>query len=381
MLTLADVMAHLCVQIGAPLAGSMEQKVRTAVLAAWGNFFSVHSLWRWNLRTRYLQMAAAQTTGTVAFDLDALTVTLTDATWPTNATDMHIRLGNSWYPVYARTSSTVLTLKSGQCPPADLAAGTTYHIQQVVFPLPVEVGNLVSVVDTQQSLALAQVQPISVFNLSEAYGDFAQPQSYALVADSNHPGKWCLWTPFVLGASTALKYLYHQRIPERAVYREDAGSVSVSSGVATFSDEICRAEWEGAVLRVSRNDDTPTGNYGDMPVSDLIFNQDMDEMKIVEYLTSTTCKVSSTSVSATDAPFTVSSHIDVRPGSMETLILRLAEDQYGVRPVANHMEGITSQRRVREALSSAMTDDSTFVGNDPLLPKWFRTLADIAGSP
>jgi len=45
------------------------------------------------------------------------------------------------------------------------------------------------------------------------------------------------------------------------------------------------------------------------------------------------------------------------------------------------MEGITSQRRVRQALAEAATEDALgFRTVSPLLPFWYRSLSDLAGS-
>ena len=382
MLTLADLMTHLVVQTGSPLAGFHEAKVRTAVMDAWNRLFCVKTDWKWFHRLGFLQIYAAQTTGTIAFDLATRTVTLTDATFPSDAEDMHIRLGNAWYPIYRRTSSTTVTMYPDQHPAEDLAAGTTYHLQQIIYPLPVEVGPIVQMVNPSQNLTMLQLNLMETLELSEAFGSFTQPTTYSLISDPKHPDRWCVWVPSVFTEDDVLHYLYVQRRPARLVFREDRGLVSLSSGVATFSDAICKSSWEGCVLRVSENDEAPTGNWGTVPVADVEYNSmDMQEMKVTEYLTTTTVRVSNTTSTLTSAPFVLSSHVDVKPGSMETLMQRLAEDEYGMRPVSNHMEGITSQRRVRQALAEAATEDALgFRTVSPLLPFWYRSLSDLAGS-
>jgi hypothetical protein len=42
MITVADMMSHLAVQINASLGGYLEGKVRTAVLSAWARLLSMH---------------------------------------------------------------------------------------------------------------------------------------------------------------------------------------------------------------------------------------------------------------------------------------------------------------------------------------------------
>lgn len=382
MITLADMMAHLCVQIGSPLSGLLEQKVRTSVLDGWNRLFSLNVNWRWYTRTGYLQLSVAQTEGSAEFNRATLQVTLTDATFPANAESMHIRLGNSWYPVYRRLDDTTVELRSPAHPAADIDAGAAYVLQQTVYPLPVEVGGVLQVIRPDQSVQLIQYDPVAVLDMSETFGTLSRGAAYALVSYGKYPDRWCLWVPHVIEEDHVLKYLYRQRRPAIVVFREDAGSVTVADGVATFSDAVVRRHWEGCVLRVSRNDQTPTGNHGDIPASDVEYNVDMDEMTITEYLTASTCRVSDQACELADAPFTVSSHIDVKPGAMETLVQRLVEDAYGVRPVGTHMEGITSARRVREAASEAMVEDASgFRSNDPAVMVWYRRLSDIARIP
>lgn len=382
MLTVADLMATLCVATGQPLSGTSEQQVRNAVWNAWGLLFVKKADWRWFHRLGTLPVYAAVTTGTVQFDLSTRQLTLSDATWAVNIDVQHIKLRNAWFPVRRRVSDTVIEFFPNQHPNEDLAAGTTYHAQQVIFPLPYDVGNIVQVVSPKANLALLQMDLAATLELSDSYGGNTQPNVYALISSPKYPNRWCMWIPAILTADSYLQYLYVQCRPKQIVYREARGVVSVASGVATFSDAIVKPHWEGCVLRVSQNQDEPTGPYGDMPVADPIYNADMDEVLIDEYLTSTTCRINDDSLTATDAPYVVSSHVDVRSGAAEVLMQRLCEHQYGVRPVGNHTEGLTSERRVRDALIMAAAEDATsFRQNNPLIPLWYNLrLRDIAGS-
>lgn len=381
MLTVADLMATLCVTIGQPLSGTSEQQVRNAVWNAWSLYYVKKSDWRWAHRLGTLPVYAAVTEGTVEFDLSTRQLTLTDSTWASDIEDQHIKLGNAWFPVRRQVSSTVIEFYENQHPNEDLAAGTTYHAQQVIYPLPFDVGNILQVVSPEANLSLLQMDLAPTLELSDSYGVNTQPNVFAMIASPKWPGRWCIWIPAILSEDSYLQYLYVQCRPKNIVYREARGTVTVASGTATFSDAVVKSYWEGCVLRVSQNDDQPTGPYGDMPVGDPVYNADMDEVRITEYLTSTTCRVSDSSLSATSKPYVVSSHVDVRSGAAEVLMQRLCEHQYGVRPVGNHTEGVTSERRVRDALIMASAEDAlSFRQNNPLIPVWYNLrLRDIAG--
>ena len=373
MFTLDDLRTHLIVQIGTPAAGYDEQKVRTCCMNAWSRLFTAKTDWKWFYRTGRLQVRAAQSAGTITFDYATRVMTLSDATWPADVSSMHVKIDTAWYPVYRRLTDTTVSLHPDNHPRQDLPAGTTYNVQQIIYPLPAEVGPVLQVINPRHPLHMMQLDIAEVMEISDTFGSLTQPSTYALVNDPSHPGVWCLWIPSLLTQDEALHYLYVQRRPDRLVFREDRGTVSIAGGVATFSDPICSPHMMGCVLRVSQTDDAPTGNYGGISSVDVEMNSmAVIETKFTEYLTSTTMRVADLTSSISGAPFVASNHLDVRPGSMEVLLQRLAEDAYGVRPVANHMEGLTSDRRVRMAIAEAATDDSSFRSRSSYLPHWYR---------
>lgn len=381
LLTFSDVTHHLAAQIGQVLSGPLEMKVRTAVNSAWGRLMDLDR-WRYYHRQGSLIIQACQTTGSIEFDYATQTVTLSDATWPTDAADQHIRLGNSWFPVKQRVSDTEILLYENQHPSTDLDPSTAYWLQKVQHPLPVEVGDIVQIIDPTQSVTLSQLDLVDTMVLSEAFGQYSQPVSFTLIQDPRIQGKWCLWIPSIVTTPTTLQYLYVARRPEKTIPTESAGQVSLSSGTATFTDAVVRTWWEGAVLRISNNDQFPTSEYGNLSNQGGLTNTDVTETIITEYINPTSCKVRDILSSSTSKPYEVSSHIDVRKGAMETLMLRIAEQEFGIRPNASHMEGFTSEKRVRQALLEAMeTDSICFSGlRSNMLPAWYRLrLQDLSG--
>ncbi len=382
MLTVADLVNHIGVQVGQCLVTTALQKARLAVSNGWSRMMDMFR-WRYYYRHAYLQMDVAQTTGSIQFVESTRLVTLTGATWPTDVTSKHIRFDNAWYPIKTRTSSTVIELYPEKHPAQDIAAGTSYSLQKVLYPLPFEVGEIVQLINPAHTMALHHGSLIDVHVMSDTFGQTAQPTTFTLVADDRHPGRWCLWCPAIIVNATTLNYLYIARRNEKLVVSETRGTVTISGGIATFSDAVVNDNFIGAVLRVSKNSLPPSSKYGrmDHDINDL--NMDCNEV-IIETVTSTTqCTVRDASLSASAKLYEVSSLIDVKEGSsMEVLLQRLVEDEWGVRPVANHMEGLTSQRKIREALQEAMSADQiAFSGAHPLLPIWYNLrLSDIAGS-
>lgn len=365
------MITHLATQLDSAVGGTTtESKVRTAVLNAWSALMS--ETWRYFHRSATIQLYTFQDTGTVDFSLSYLTVTLTDATWPENAEDMHIRLGNNWYEVYERTSDTVLTLSEDDHPPEDLEE-STYYLQQVIYPLPIHVGEVVQLIDPKRPLRMLQIDLLSAHSLSTTSGLSSVPREFALVAHPKYPNRYCLWVPNLISEDTVLSYMYLKRRPEFTLVRESAGRVTVANGVATFSDEVVTDLWEDAVLRISRTNESPTGMFGDDQNGEIIFNSNCHEVLVVEVLSSTTCRISNSTISATNAPYVASTHIDVKGGAMVNYLQRLAEDQYGVRPVGNHTEGLSSQRQVVRANMAAHEEDGQgFHSGHHWIPSWYK---------
>jgi len=371
MITVSDMMSHIAVQINSTLGGYLEGKVRTAVLSAWSRLVSMHN-WAYYHRMGTQITYAGQTTGTVDFDVTARTVTLTGATWPTDALAQHVRLDNNWYPIYKRTSSTVIELFEGKHPDDDLD-DVEYTIQQVLYPLPTDVGDIVQIIDGTQNLHLMRLSILEAHMIHDGFAwSPSLPTVYSLVADSANPTRWNLWLPTIQTNNAVLQYMYVARRPGNALVREFRGTVSVASGVATFSDAVVNALWDGAVLRVSKNDTThPTGEFGDIPANDLLYQRDCHEVRVVKWLTTTTCRISDTTIAETAAAYNASSMIDVCDGPMTVLLQRLCEDEYGVKMVGNHTERLVSQSRLAQAFNDAKASDGRYVRDKGASARWY----------
>jgi hypothetical protein len=371
MISVADMMSHIAVQINSPLDRFLEAKVRTAVLAGWSRLMSMHE-WGYFHRLGTLITFAGQRTGTVDFDYDTRQVTLTDATWPTDAVAQHIRLDQNWYPIYRRISDTVIELYSGKHPDDDLA-DVEYLIQQVMYPLPSDVSDVVQVLEGTQNMQLQRLNLLEAFQIQEGFAwSPALPTTYALVADTANPQRWCMWIPTEQTQRTSLQYMYVMRRPSNVLVTEARGTVTVSGGVATFSESVVSSLWNGALLRVGTDDYTqPTGDFGDVPGVDVLFNRDCTEVRVLEVLTATTCRISNTTLTATNVAYVASSHIDVCDGAMETLLMRLCEDEYGVRLVGNHSERMVSANRLASAFNDAKASDGRHVRNKGSERHWY----------
>ncbi len=381
MLTVSDMMTHLATQLGSPLAGLLEAKVRTAVLNGWAELMSLRQ-WSYFHRLGTIIVRTGQDDGTIDFDYATRQITLTDSTWPSDVTSQHIQISNNWYPIYRRVSSTVIELWEGNTP-ADDISDSQYYLQQVIYPLPYEVGDIVQILEGQQNIRMQRLNLLETHQIFEGFAwSTALPTTYALIADSQNPNRWCLWLPSKIATDTELQYVYVARKPPIVLVRESAGTVTVASGVATFTDAVVSDLWEGAVLRLGTTDTSqPTGMFGDMPGNQMYFEQST-EVKVLKKLSSTTCRISDTTAAATDVAYVASTHIDVADGPMTILLQRLVEDQYGVKPVGNHMEAMVSKSRKAQAVQNAFAADGRIARNKTQLAEWYGLrLRDVGTVP
>jgi hypothetical protein len=383
MITVDDMMSHISIQINQPLSGWLEGKVRNAVLAAWARLMTLHE-WAYFHRMGSLITYAGQTTGEVDFTLSTRRVTLTGATWPANATSRHIRIDHNWYPVYQRISDTVIELFEGKHPAANMS-DQAYVLQQVVYPLPQDVGDILQVIESKQNMQLVRLDIVESFELQEGFAwSPILPTKYALVGDSNNPQRWNLWIPTQQTQDTVLQYMYKARRPNDVLVREARGTVSVASGVATFSEDVVTTLWDGAnvLLRISNNDTTtPTGAWGDTQAGDIRFDRNCNEVRVLQRLTSNTCRISNSTLSLTDVSYSASSLIDTGDATMEILVARLAEDEYGAKPVGNHNELLVSKTRLASAFLEAKSADGRRVRSKSALARWYGMRLQDIGHP
>ena len=139
-----------------------------------------------------------------------------------------------------------------------------------------------------------------------------------------------------------------------------------------FSDNIVNSLWDGAVLRIAKDDTThPTGEFGDTPGNDLLYNRDCYEVRVVKVLGTNSVRISDTSITETDVAYSASSMIDVCDGAMTVLLQRLVEDEYGAKVVGNHSERLVSQSRLSQAFNDAKASDGRYVRNKGPASQWY----------
>lgn len=326
--------------------------------------------WHYYERIGHLTTEASQTTGTITYDHTGGTyermITLSGATWPTDARYWSLLIGRLRYDVDDYKSSTVLTLTEAANPGADLAS-TAYTLYRDAYPLPDDFMSMGRMVDVLSGIQmLTQVTPDSALVLSRAVLTTQLPHLVTITGALHYPGG--LQAVFSPSPTTVRNYdfVYRSKGKPLTVEKETTGTVTMSAGGTTVTGVGTNftSAMEGGVLRLSSDTgQLPTGPFGNIEASEV--DNTYAEQFIIKSVASTTSLTTETAaVNAYSATkFTISSRLDLETGAMLNYFLRLAEAHFA------RIEG-REDRREREAaaedayLDAAGADKRSFADAD-----------------
>lgn len=366
--TFADAVDHVLDVYALPDRSLHGRAARRAVLEAYRDLPYRHR-WKYYERRGQIRTAASQTSGTIEYDHTGgayeRQVTLSGATWPTDARFYRIIIDNKHYDVEDYKSSTVITLTQGTNPGADVAAGTSYTLYRSSYPFPVNYrrgSELVQLDDTfywpefvsaKQALDWQATDPepdgeplyYTIRSAGEYFGgmavEFSPPPSEAKVYD------------FIYEAAP-LPLKHFNGKPE---YYD--GTVSVSGTTVTGTDTVFTDSMLGAIIRFSATAERPSGMVGSEE-----HDNPFAEQRVITAVNSETSLTIDSAVagSYTDVGYTIGSALDIDPGPMLTAFHKLVElnfARFGDGKFAGGQAGI--QRRdadYRQSLREAMAADN-----------------------
>lgn len=316
------------------------------------------------------------TTGTVEYDYTGgaheRMLTLTTGTWPTWAAYGTIKIGDLIYAVEDRKSSSIITLVDGQCPTADIAAGTTYQLWQSSYPLPGTLRKIYNLFLDGETWRMEPISPSDWLAYESMQATAGTPNFYALIGSPDIVGSLSLQFAPYPDEDHVLVFMY-DRIARELFYRgyeteARAGSVSASAGSTTVtgSGTSFHASMVGSIIRFSRNTSAfPTGKFGR--------NRFLEQAQIksVASATSLTVTQALTYTHASSTKYVISDPVDVPP-SMHNVVLRAGEaflDQ-----ARNPKAAQTTLGRYRLAMTQARERDRMTVGeNSPFTAFLFES--------
>jgi len=258
-------------------AGTSDQQRRLAITQGYRRFVRDFP-WRYlNQRSR-LKLKASQTTGSVAFDLTGgatceYQLTLTGATWPSDAENWSVRFDSLVCDIDQRKSDTVVSLDPSLSPEADVAAGTTYSAFKWRYPLPNDFISMGRPMDESDWLLGTELTLEEMVRMHRYDFESVSEISYYTIAPAQDLfGIMALYVHGAIDSAKTYDYVYRRR-PRQLKYdgyaaNDYAGTITISAGSAAIagSSTVFASDVVGSILRIgSDGTNVPTGLTGTYP--------------------------------------------------------------------------------------------------------------------
>lgn len=384
LLTLWDATDHV---LDAVLGGDTSPRSRRMAMKAVQEAYTeipMRRTWRYYIRSLTINTVANQTDGSVAYDYTGGSsermLTLTSSTWPSDVTKYAIYISGARYTIDTRVSSTVITLREGDCPTVDLAAGTGYNLTRDTYELPDNVRELYYLHDTNApGRMLPCVEPADIMHERRIMRSTAMPLLYGVYRSERYASSLAVhFAPSPSSARTYQGNALFWPLPLK-VLEYKAGTVSTTSGSATVtgSGSTFTSDMVGAVIRISSTGSKfiPTDLQGETDQNRLEPYAFQGVIKSVESATSLTLEQDADQTLAASG-YRISSRIDIEPGAMRTAFLRCCEARFQTQDRRGTDD---REARYEKALALAMAADQRVMDQNGrfYLP---TNLADVAGS-
>ena len=318
LFTYQDALEHL---EATTLGGAMDSErrdFRSAVLGAYPDLASRYD-WLYYHTEHDIRLEAQYSTGTIAYDhtggANERQVTLSGGTWPTNATEGRIKIGDVRYPIESRVSGTIITLPTDINPGVDVAASTTYAWLRSSYTLPADFKDMDPPHAANSNLNQSPVSLNSIMSFERHVGASSNPPHwYSIGPDPNRYGQMAMYVQYEPATAEGLRF-YYRRFPRRIKYSDSStGTVSNSGTTVTASGSYFNADMVGSVIRFGSDGTTkPTGIRG--------LNPWTDQKIITAYTSATQVTVDSApSVNHVDVKYVVSDPLDLRPTMIEPFL-------------------------------------------------------------
>lgn len=275
--TYADAVEHLVDHIGGAPDAAGQTQIRKAIVNAYREICQQPQGWNYFLRKHRLYLQAAYSTGTVEYIHATRTLTLTDGTWPSWAAFGEVRVGTTVHEVDARDSDTVLTLDPNNNPGEDVAAGTSFSIEQTVYPLPSDFQSLVRV-EGEDWFQRGYITPGDWMTLDRHAPSTSTPYCWTIMGMPHTYGRLALAFHPAPSDFESADFIYRRRPRDirRTGYDEDeyTGTVEIVDEDVTGTGTNFRSRFVGSLMRLTIDtDEPPTGLGGLNPYDEEVMIQ------------------------------------------------------------------------------------------------------------
>lgn len=333
---------------------------RKAIHEAYRDLPTLHN-WTYLYRRHSFATVAQYSTGTVVYDHTggaySRMLTLTTGTWPSWAAFGRVVFGGNHYDVATRESDSIITL-SANSNPGDDVASTTYRIYRSAYPLPIDYGFHVSLVD-EDGICIPYATNEDAFINTEAFDTASDPDYFTVRGDGEYYGSLSL--VFTPPPSAAERYmLLYGRTPRPLRTVLVSGTCSLTAGQLTVTGSGFDSKHVGSIIRFSSSETVPTSVFGTIAGTD---NPYLAQRAITAVSNSSTLTIDATVSSTTNLSgvgFTISDPLDFEHRSMLSVFLRLAEEKMAMLTGRKDYQQrqIATQMAIRQAVAADWRDRS-----------------------
>lgn len=331
--TYQDAVEYLTDVFDHDRAARQRRNMRRAVEEAYRELPQLN-FWSYYRRRAVINTVASQTTGTISYTHSSRAITLSGATFPSDASSYRIIISGVHYDIESYTDSTHVVLSSNSNPGADVASSTSYTLYKNEYLLPENFRRLLGLWDVSQNRLIQVLDDTSEQTLQVGgYGTPGTPHGVCVRNTGETTNRLSL--VFNPPPSNAVSYdlLYEARprtfvIPEK----HSTGTVTVSSGgtAVTGSGTSFPSNCAGCLIRFSANEsDEPTGPYGSLIDGKDVDNPAAFESIILSYTSATAITLKDAANAAYSAvKYSISDPLDIEDGAMFTAFEHLCAARY-----------------------------------------------------
>lgn len=303
-----------------------------------------------------------------------LTLVNVAESWPENARYYRVIIGNTHYRIRSRSSDTTVVLTSDASMGGDQSALAFTAYRPGMF-LPVDFRRNEEILDVEQRRSLSRVSSAEQHARSTVYWDSpGTPWAYNIRNDGEiYAGMEVMLTP---PPSSARDYsvLYEREPRPLRTYSEQTGTVSAAADSTTVSGTgtAFSANHVGCCIRFSSDGTVPTGPFGIRSSGGDIDNPYFAQ-RIIQSVSTTESLTIDAAIGTllSGVKYTISDPIDVRPGSMLSAFLKLAEYEYS--RLVLRKDADEKHRQYLEAEMRARADDRLDISGDSVSAyQWWR---------
>ncbi len=359
MFTFEDAMQHALDYVGSGPATSdlSSREAKRSVMNAYRDIANEHN-WTYLLANGRINLNAAFNEGTVTYDADTLTWTVSGASALPDWTGAgSIRVGEVIYKVHARLSATQFTTYAGLSPIGDLTDATSYTLYQDTYVLPADFAAGDQLLYQRNFGPMVYVHPSQWLLDHRFTNQVGECKWYTITGDTKYPGRMVVRVFPYPGEAVTIDFVY-RRTPRTLFYPSVSdgliSSVASSSSLTVTGSGNASSSLVGAVVRLSSNTKS-------LPTSPMGINPAIYEGIVTNYAAGVYTVDQEVSFTASGLRYTISDPIDLEEDSMLTAFLRGIEKQMSMQRIMKDKPSAKNQ--YEEALRKAKAADSkSFAG-------------------